>query len=210
MIKITQLVFNPFQENTFVLYNDKNECIIVDPGCYEDNEKEQLNYFIKNNNLIPKRLINTHCHVDHVLGNSFVKNSYNVVFSIHKDDLPLLKRVTQHGIAFGLEIDAPPEMDEFLEEGSKISFGDSIINIIHVPGHSPGSIALYSEPDKFIMVGDVLFQGSIGRTDLPGGNHDTLINSIQKKLMVLPHDTLIYPGHGPSTTIGEEYNSNPF
>ncbi len=210
MIKVQKFVVNPFQENSFLLYDETGECIFVDMGSYTVEEKKEVLYFIENNKLKPVRIVNTHCHVDHLLGNSFFKNKYKVPVAAHAGDESLIANAVEHGLMFGFEVEEPPGIDEYLEEGKPLVFGNSALEILHVPGHSPGSIALYSAEDKFVIAGDALFNGSIGRTDLPGGNYDTLISSIREKLMTLPEDVKVYCGHGPETTIGEENRTNPF
>ena len=210
MITIKPFVFNPFQENTFVVYDETNEAIIVDAGCYADNEKKILASFISDNQLKPVLTVNTHCHIDHVVGINYVKENYQIPLQTNKNEEMLLQASLEQGKIFGLNMDTPPAIDHYISDGDTIKFGNSELSVISVPGHSPGSVALYSMPDKAIIVGDVLFDGSIGRTDLPGGSYDTLINSIRTKLMVLPDDVTVYPGHGPSTTIGKEHDTNPF
>ncbi len=210
MITIQKFVFNTFQENSFLLYDETGDCILVDMGSYTVAEKKEVLNFIANNRLNPVKIVNTHCHVDHLLGNSFFKNKFKAKTAAHAADEFILNRAVEQGNVFGFEVEAPPAIDELLNEGTPLSFGGSALEILHVPGHSPGSVALYSPEDGFVISGDVLFNGSIGRTDLPGGNYDTLIRSITEKLMVLPDETVVYPGHGPETTIGEEKHSNPF
>ncbi len=210
MISIKPFVFNPFQENTFVVYDETKEAIIIDAGCYADNEKQILASFISENQLKPVLAVNTHCHIDHVVGINYVKENYQIPLHVNKDEEFLLQASLEQGKIFGFNMDAPPVIDHYISEGDTIKFGNSGLSVISVPGHSPGSVALYSLPDKKIIVGDVLFDGGIGRTDLPGGSHDTLINSIRTKLLILPADVTVYPGHGPSTTIGKEHDTNPF
>jgi hydroxyacylglutathione hydrolase len=210
MIQIHSFVFNPFQENTYILFDETREAIIVDPGCYERDEQEEVSDFIKSNDLIVKNLINTHCHIDHVLGNNFVKDRYKVQLGIHQIELNLLKAVESYAFNYGFAGYRGTEPDYFLNEGDTVRFGNSELQVLFVPGHAPGHIALYSAKQGFCLAGDVLFNRSIGRTDLPGGNFETLIQSIHSKLFTLPDSTVIYPGHGPSTTIGEEKRYNPY
>jgi glyoxylase-like metal-dependent hydrolase (beta-lactamase superfamily II) len=210
MITVKTFVFNAFQENTYLLFDDTKSCIIVDPGMNSSDEQKSLTEYIGQNNLKPIAMINTHCHVDHVLGCNFVKNKYQIPFYIHPEEKPILDNAISFGEFFGLQVDAPPPADKFLEQGENYTFGHSEIQILHIPGHSPGSITLYSVADKFAITGDVLFNGSIGRTDLPGGDYQTLINHIKSRLLVLPREVVAYPGHGPYTTIGDEYDTNPF
>ena len=210
-MQVKVLTFNPFQENTYIIYDETRECIIIDPGCYEEKEEIQLRSFIGENMLTPVKLINTHCHIDHVLGNKFVSDIWNIELYIHKEDLPLLENAGNIGKMYGFEnYEGSPYPKHFLEGESNVVFGNSELEIIFTPGHAPGHICLYSENDKFIIAGDVLFNGSIGRTDLPGGDYNTLINSIKTKLHPLDEETIVYCGHGPSTTIGKEKKMNPF
>ena len=210
-MEINQITFNPFQENTFILWDETKECIIIDPGCYEKNEKEYLSNFIESNNLKPVKLINTHCHIDHILGNKFVSEKWKIDLYLNKKDLPLLEGAGDIAKMYGFEnYKGSPNPKYFLEEGDILEFGESKLEILFTPGHAPGHICLYNKEDKFIVSGDVLFNGGIGRTDLPGGNYDTLINSIKTKLLCLQDDTEVFCGHGPSTSIGKERLSNPF
>lgn len=211
MIKVKTLVFNPFQENTYLLFDDETkDCAIVDAGCYTPEEYQLLLKFVESNNLKPAMLINTHCHVDHVLGISQLMSKYNIPFKAHKNEDPLITDAVNHGKVFGFVLEQPPYPSEYIKEGDEVKIGNSSLKIYDVPGHSQGSIVFYNPDDNFIVVGDVLFRGSIGRTDLPGGDYDQLINNIYKKLLVLDRDTVVYPGHGPSTTIGNEIMTNPF
>ena len=210
MLQIKVLTFNPVQENTYVLYNEVNECIIIDPGCYFDREKEDLKSFIENRKLQPKILLNTHCHLDHVFGNKFISEAYQLTLQIHAKEEELLKMAPASGLMFNLPFDNYKGELIFIKEGEIVSLGDDRLEVIYAPGHSPGSICFYCEKQKFIIGGDVLFYNSIGRTDLPGGNHNDLVRNIKEKLFKLPADVKVYPGHGPETTIGEEIKSNPF
>ena len=210
MIKILTFVFNAFQENTYLLFDETKECIIIDAGCYENSEKEEIVSFIKNNNLKPIKLVNTHGHIDHLLGVNYLCKKYNISLEAHKLDVPLFENTKQYAEYFGFEFEESPSIGSYLAENDKIDFGNSTLEIIHVPGHSPGSIAFYSKKQDFVIVGDVLFKGSIGRTDLPGGDYDTLINSIKTKLLNLPEGVIVFPGHGEKTSIGYEKKSNPF
>lgn len=210
MITLKTFVFNSFQENTFVLYDETNECIIVDAGNNNPNENQMIDNFISDNNLNLKAIVNTHGHLDHVMGNSYIVSKYNIPSIAHKNEMPLLDRSKDMAIAFGFDLEEPPVPTRFVEEDETIKFGKSELLVKHVPGHSPGSIALYSKVDNFVIVGDVLFAGGIGRTDLPGGDYDTLISSIKEKLFTLDDKVVVYPGHGERTTIGQEKESNPF
>jgi len=210
MLQIKSFTFNPFQENTYVVYDETKECAIIDPGCYDTQEKKQLTSFIAAEKLDVKYLINTHCHIDHVLGNAFVKHNYKVSLLIHKLDEPVLKAVKTYAPNYGFPGYEDSSADKFIEEGEVITLGNQKFEILFVPGHSPGHIALFHRDSKSILGGDVLFQNSIGRTDLPGGDFDTLINSIHSKLFTLPDDVTVYCGHGPTTTISFEKRTNPF
>jgi glyoxylase-like metal-dependent hydrolase (beta-lactamase superfamily II) len=202
--------FNPFAENTYILHDETGEAAIVDPGCYEDREKEELVTYISQNNLNVTQLINTHCHIDHVLGNQFVKDKYKVELKIHKNDQPVLLAVKTYAPNYGFVKYQEAEADEFIDENSKVNFGETSLEVLFLPGHAPGHIALVHHESKSVINGDVLFLNSIGRTDLPGGDHDTLIRSIQNVLFKLPDDYTVYCGHGPATNIGYEKRTNPF
>ena len=210
MITIKTFVFNPFQENTYLLYDESGEAVIIDPGCYAQSEEEQLSTFIKDNKLKIKHLINTHSHIDHILGNAFVSQKYKLPLQSHKEDVFLIERAKEQAKLFGMQIDTPPMPDNYIDENDSIKFGNSLLKIIHAPGHSPGSLVFYNSDEHFMIVGDVLFNQSIGRTDLPGGNLDTLMKSIFTKLFPLGDDMKVYSGHGPTTTIGQERIGNPF
>lgn len=210
MLHIQTFEFNPFLENTYVVYDDTREGVVIDPGCYEREEKEELDTFIKLEKLTIKYLLDTHAHIDHVLGNYHVKEKYKVPFLMHKKDEPVLKAVKSYAPNYGFANYTEALPDHFLEEGDEVTFGKSKFSVLFLPGHAPGHIGFYNAPEKILLSGDVLFRGSVGRTDLPGGNHETLINSIHQKLFVLPDDVVVYPGHGPTTTLGEEKISNPF
>ncbi|QSE97936.1 MBL fold metallo-hydrolase [Fulvivirga lutea] len=210
MIQVQSFTFNPFLENTYVLYDETKEAIVIDPGCYENYEKEQLNSFIEEQNLNVKRLINTHCHIDHVFGNEYVKNKYGVKLEVHEADVATLRAVKAYAPSYGFQHFEESEVDLSLKEGDIVKFGNSELDVLFVPGHAPGHIALHSKADNICINGDVLFRESIGRTDLPGGDFDTLIKSIHDKLFALPDETVVYCGHGPETTIGHEKQYNPF
>ena len=210
MISIQGFVFNPFLENTYILYDETKECVIIDPGCSNDEERKELSDFIKEENLKPVKLLNTHCHIDHVFGNSFVAKKYNLGLEIHEDDLQVLHSLPQVSHLYGLNAEESIEPSSFLNEGDIVKFGNSSLEIFFTPGHSPGSISFYNKEEKLIVGGDVLFQGSIGRTDLPGGDHETLLTSIREKLFTLDDDFIVFSGHGEETTIGFEKKNNPF
>ncbi len=210
MLTVKTFTFNPVQENTYVLYNEKKECCIIDPGCYFPEERDRLKTDIEKTGLVPILLLNTHCHLDHIFGNKFVHGTWGLNLHLHHKE----KQVLDAGPASGLRFQLPFENYEgplvFLKEGSDILIGEEKLEILFTPGHSPGSISFYHEAGEFVIGGDVLFNGSIGRTDLPGGDYDTLINSIQAKLFTLPDNTKVYSGHGPMTTIGLEKMNNPY
>jgi hydroxyacylglutathione hydrolase len=210
MLQIQSFVFNPFQENTYVLYDESGECVVVDPGCYEADERYELESFISDKKLTVKYLLNTHCHVDHVLGNYFVKEKYRVKFLMHQKDEQVLRAVKVYAPNYGLTQYHEALPDEFIEENQVIYFGTQKLKVLFVPGHSPGHVAFYEESAGVVIGGDVLFYNSIGRTDLPGGNYETLIESIHKKMFKLPDNVIVYPGHGPETTVGFEKRTNPF
>jgi hydroxyacylglutathione hydrolase len=210
MLQIRSFEFNPFQENTYVLYDETRECVIIDPGCYERDEKSELAAFIERENLVVKKLLNTHCHVDHVLGNWFVKNKFGVKLYIHENEQMLLKAVKVYAPNYGMFEYQEAEPDGYLQENEFIEFGKQKLKVLFVPGHAPGHVAFLHEETHQIISGDVLFYNSIGRTDLPGGNFDTLIESIHQKLFTLPDDVVVFPGHGPTTSIGFEKKTNPF
>ncbi len=210
MLYIKTFEFNPFSENTYVVYDATREGVVIDPGCYEREEKEELDNFIKNEKITIKYLLDTHAHIDHVLGNYHVKEKYKVPFLMHRKDEPVLLAVKSYAPNYGFAHYTEALPDQFIEEGDEVTFGNSKLSVLFLPGHAPGHIGFYNASEKILIGGDVLFRGSVGRTDLPGGNHETLINSIHQKLFVLPDDVVVYPGHGPTTTLGEEKISNPF
>ena len=210
MLKIKSFVFSPIQENTYLLYDEFNNCAIIDPGCYFDAEKEQLVGFIQKNGLGPKMLLNTHCHLDHVFGNKYIAETFGLVAQIHPKEKAVLEFAPTSGLMYNLPFDNYTGDFIFLKEGDTISIGDDKLTVIEAPGHSPGHICFYCKAQNFLIGGDVLFNSSIGRTDLPGGNHTQLIKNIKEKLFVLPDATVVYCGHGPATTIGEEKRENPY
>lgn len=210
MIQIQNFVFNPFMENTYVLYDETKEAIIIDPGCYEQAEKDELTEFIESNELKVIQLVNTHCHIDHVFGNAFIKKKYGVSLIIHKEDEATLRSVEVYAPAYGFQNFETTEAEEFYEEGEQVKFGNSVLDILFTPGHAPGHVVLVNNEQNICIGGDVLFDGSIGRTDLPGGDFDTLIKSIHEKLFTLNDEMVVYPGHGGTTTVEKEKVSNPF
>ena len=211
MIQVKQFTFNPFSENTFVLFDEKTkEAAIIDPGCYEPEEQEELQKYIETQGLKPTLLLNTHCHIDHVLGNWFVKKTWNLPLQIHQVEEQVLRSVPTYAPMYGFSRYQPAEPDQWLEEGQTLKLGESELKVLFVPGHAPGHVVFWQPEQQFCINGDCLFAGSIGRTDLPGGNHETLLRSIRQELFSLPEETLVYCGHGPSTTIGQEKKHNPF
>jgi len=210
MIKIKVFSFNSFQVNTYLLYDENGDCAIIDPACYSKIEKDALEFFISENHLIPKICLNTHCHIDHILGNNFVFEKYGLKPVTHADGVGFLKVAPGYGETFGFAVEEQILPDQFLTAEDTIRLGEHKIYVLETPGHAAGSLCFYHPKDKFVIVGDVLFHQSIGRTDLPTGNFDTLMKSIREELFVLPDETTVYPGHGPSTTIGFEKQNNPF
>lgn len=210
MISIKKFTVNPLQENSYVLYDETGSCIFIDPGFYFPQEQDKVKKFVSDNKLNPLLIANTHCHFDHIMGVEFIRREYGIGFSIHADDLFWVEAAIEQGEMFGFQIESVKMPDSFFSENDLIEFGNSALSIIHVPGHSPGHVVFYSESDKLLLSGDVIFYGSIGRTDLPGGDYNQLISGINDKLLCLPSDVKILTGHGPSTNIGFEKSSNPF
>lgn len=210
MLKIKSFVFSPIQENTYLLYNESKDCIIIDPGCYFPEEKEVLKTFVSESKLQPVMLLNTHCHLDHVFGNKFIADTYGLSLHLHEKEKILLEHAPASGLMYNMPFDNYQGPLIFLKEKDKLTIGEDELEIIEAPGHSPGSICFYCRKQNFIIGGDVLFHRSIGRTDLPGGDYETLISGIRQKLWVLPDETVVYSGHGDTTTIGEEKKWNPF
>ncbi len=211
-MKVITLTFNNFGENTYIVYDPSTlDCAVIDPGMMNDGEQRKLKEVIDRQGLHPVHVINTHMHIDHVLGNHFLSKEYGLSPEAHKEDAFLGERVAQQALMFGMPVDVQDvPVNTYLNQGDIIRIGEGELKVLHVPGHSPGSIALYDKQDGFVITGDALFAGSIGRTDLPGGSHPTLISAIRRELFTLPPETKVYPGHGPSTTIGAESRSNPF
>ncbi|GAC1438344.1 MAG: MBL fold metallo-hydrolase [Sediminibacterium sp.] len=210
MIHVKVFTFNPVQENTYVLHTEQGKAIIIDPGCYFTAEEETLNNFIKDTKLTPVQLLNTHCHLDHVFGNKWVYDHFGLELFLHTREEPVLERAAASGERWGLPFLKYSGPRPFLAGGDEETQGNDRLRHVEAPGHSPGSICFYCEAQHFLIGGDVLFRESIGRTDLPGGDHQTLLNSIQQQLFSLPDDVTVYPGHGPATTISHEKKHNPF
>lgn len=211
MTQVVQLTFNPFQENTYLLYDDTKQAVVIDPGCLESSEKQAFVRVIEKLDLQPMRLINTHCHLDHIFGNRFIAEKYNLSLEIHSGEIPVLERAPQAAMLYGVPYpELSPAPGSFIEDGDIIEFGNTKLEAILTPGHSPASLSFFCKESNFLIAGDVLFYGSIGRTDLPGGDYDTLLESIVTRLLPLGDDVKVYPGHGQATTIGFEKQHNPF
>ena len=209
-MKIFRLVFSPIDENTYILVDASGKCAVIDCGCYDMKEFERLSLFLQKKDLTPEILLNTHCHLDHVFGNRMFLEKYKLGTFCHKLEEENLNDSPDHAMLFGLTMETPPEPSGFLNDGDTVTFGSEILLVLHVPGHTTGSLAFYSSKNGVVFTGDALFSGSIGRTDLPGGSYETLIHSIKSKLFVLPPPTIVYPGHGEATTIEKELKTNPF
>lgn len=209
MLNVAKFTFNPFQENTYVVHNG-SEAIVIDPGCSDASEERELEDFLSDNALTPVRLVLTHAHIDHILGNAWVHKRYGLLPELHAADLPLLKAGPRQASMYGVPMSPSPDPEHFIAEGDTIKLGADALKVLFVPGHAPGHIALFCAAQHFVIAGDVLFMNSIGRTDLPGGDTDTLLQSIREHLFPLGDDVKVYCGHGPDTTIGHEKRSNPF
>ncbi|MFN5182899.1 MAG: MBL fold metallo-hydrolase [Bacteroidota bacterium] len=209
-MKIKKFTFGPFQENTFLVYDFNGECAIIDPGCFGASDQKELSDFITSENLKPTHLLNTHTHLDHISGNLFVYEKYGLKPQIHEADLPILNMQEQSSLMYGLPCEKSPKPDFFIKEGDKINIGKISLNVIFAPGHSPGHVVFFDAISQQLIGGDVLFYNSIGRTDLPMGNHAQLIDSIKSKIFPLGENVKVYCGHGPETMIGFEKRTNPF
>jgi len=210
MIKIEKFVVNPLGENSYLVYDETGDCVFVDPGFYYDEEFAEIKEFIASNNLKPVGIVNTHCHFDHIMGVEWLRKEYGIPFSAHEKDAFWIERAVEQGRMFGFEMNTVSPINNFLTEQENYAFGNSVFEVIHVPGHSPGHVCLYNKESDTLLAGDVIFYGSIGRTDLPGGNYQDLISNIKSKLFVLPDNTVVYSGHGPETNLGFEKSTNPF
>ncbi|MEA5139363.1 MBL fold metallo-hydrolase [Arcicella rigui] len=210
MIQVQAFTFNPFGENTYLLFDETKECVVVDPGCHNYEERKILKDFIEAQQLKVVHLLNTHAHIDHVLGNEFIKRTYNVKLHLHQKDLPLLNNAASRAEYYGFPNYEGSTVDVFIEEGDKITFGNSTLDILFVPGHAPGHVAFVNVEQNICISGDVLFKSSIGRTDFPLCSYEDLQKSIRTKLYTLPAEVVVYPGHGITTTIGFERKHNPF
>lgn len=210
MLTIESLVFNAFQVNTYLVSNEQGDCLVVDPAFYSPEEIKSFDQYISSNGLNIIGQLNTHCHVDHVLGVRHMETTYDCPLRAHPEESGLLKNAPLMGEVYGLKVEALPGIRNPIADDERIEIGSDFLKSILVPGHSPGSLSFYSPTGGFVITGDALFEGSIGRTDLPGGNFDTLIRSIQTRLLTLPPETVVYPGHGDSSSIGNEAMNNPF
>lgn len=211
MLKVKYFTFNPFQENTYLVTDSESgDTLIIDPGCYDPEERAALTSYIAEHNLHPTRLLNTHCHIDHIFGNAFIAQTYDLGLEIPAGEQMVLNYAEAMGMQFGTPVDKMPAPSRLLSDKDSISLGGYSFTLLSTPGHSPDSLCFYCASENVLISGDVLFFGSIGRYDLPGGDYHTLMQSIQDKLMILPDPTKVYPGHGPETTIGQERTHNPF
>lgn len=210
MLSVKTFTFSPIQENTYVVYNEQKQCCIIDPGCYFPEERDELKTGIEKAGLIPVLLLNTHCHLDHVFGNKFVHETWGLDLHLHEKEKPVLDFAPLSGEHWQLPFDNYNGPLVYLQEGNFIKIGEDRLEIRFTPGHSPGSISFYCAESGFVISGDVLFNRSVGRTDLPGGNTDTLMDSIRTQLYTLPDETRVFSGHGPVTTIGYEKKNNPY
>lgn len=209
-MRVERFTFNPFQENTYLLIASDGSCAIVDPGCYGPQECDVLSAYIESNGLRPEYLLHTHCHLDHMFGNRYVADRYNLTPKHHPHETLILKAAVDTGMRFGLPVEASPDGDPCLLDGIFVQIDDLRLKILHTPGHSPGSVCFYHSESGQLIGGDVLFRESIGRSDLPGGDHHILLKSIREKLFTLPEKTTVFPGHGETTSIGYEIRNNPF
>ncbi|WP_411274590.1 MBL fold metallo-hydrolase [Daejeonella sp.] len=210
MINIQTFVCNPYQENTYLLYDETLECAIIDPGMYDGDEQNEVLKFIAEKKLKPVLLLNTHCHIDHVLGNKFIYDTYGLLPQFHEGEQAVLNAVVSYAPQMGIRYEVSPIPEKYLPEAGTVKFGNSTLDLIFSPGHSPAHLCFHNKEFKFLIGGDVLFYQSIGRTDLPGGNHNQLITNIREKIFTLADDCRVFSGHGQSTTIGYEKQFNPF
>lgn len=209
-MEIASFVFSSWAENTYIIHDKTLECCIIDPGCNNKDEQQQLINYIEAKKLKPVKLVNTHCHIDHVLGNKFIADKYNLELHAHQGEKIVLDNMVNIARMYGVSYDPSPDIAVHIEPGKFLEFGETQLEVYFTPGHSPASISFFHRPTFQLIAGDVLFKGSIGRTDLPGGDFDTLIRSIREQLFPLGDEVIVYNGHGPTTTIGEERRTNPF
>jgi len=210
MLIVKSFCFNPFSENTYIVQAADGTCALLDPGCYNPGERSKLVSYIQTNGLIPVLFLNTHCHLDHVFGNNFVHQTWNLPLHLHANEQPVLDYASAAGTMYQVPCENYVGTTQYLQEGDRWQLGGEEVICLFTPGHSPGSLSFYAPQSGWVISGDVLFQGSVGRTDLPGGNMEQLMQSIREQLYVLPDETVVYSGHGPATTIGAEKKSNPF
>jgi len=210
MLHLLRVSFNAFSENTYILYNEQHECWIIDPGMYDADEKQIFREILDQKGLQPQGILNTHAHIDHIFGVQYLIDTYQISFALHPLEAPILAGAKSAAMLFGFSIPSIPTATQILQENTELLLGQDRLELRLAPGHSPGSLIFYYPAGGWAIGGDVIFSGSIGRTDLPGGHHETLINSIKKQVLSLPDETIIYPGHGPETTVGEERQNNPF
>lgn len=210
MLYLKTFTCNPFQQNSYLVYNDKQQAILFDAGMHNNSEEQEFKNFVSEKKLVLEQFILTHAHIDHILGNKFILDTYGLLPSLHKTELFFIDKLMDSARIYGVNCSPSPQPINFINENEIIKLGNYEFKAIHTPGHSPGSLSFFNKENKLLISGDVLFNGSIGRSDLPMGNHETLINSIKNKLLVLPDETKVYSGHGLATTIGQEKISNPF
>lgn len=210
MITVKSFICNPFQENTYILFDETKECVIVDAGCYSANEQEAIDSFIAENELVPVKLLNTHGHIDHIAGIEYLSKKYGIELYIHADEIDNIHRSSAMGAAWGFNITVPTCKVNFIEANGTVTFGKTTLKVVELPGHTKGGVGFYNEEQKIIILGDTLFRGSIGRTDLPGGDYEKIIHSIIKNLLPLGDEVRYYSGHGESSTLGHERRYNPF
>lgn len=210
MVHLHHFTFNPFQENTYVLYNDQKQAFIIDPGCYTKIEQKQLLAFIQDHQLTPVALLNTHCHLDHVFGNQFIADTFQLPAIFHKNEQVIIDRLPEVGIKWGIPCQAFTGKVQYIEHGQIISLGADTFKVLLTPGHSPGSVCFYNAEQSIIIGGDLIFKDGVGRTDLPGANPLDLIKSIKDVILPLPENCTIFSGHGPATTIAREKEHNPY
>lgn len=209
-MEVFKLIFSPIEVNTYILSDSSGQCAVIDCGCYNRTEFEKLTGFIESKNLTPVLLLNTHCHLDHIFGNKMFLEKYKTPLLCNAEEEGNRNDSVHIASVFGMKMEMPPEPSGLIDDGDTVTFGNTELKALLVPGHSSGSLAFYCEKQKVVFTGDALFSGSIGRTDLRGGDYDTLVKSISEKLFVLPPETAVYPGHGGATTIGDELKNNPY
>ncbi len=210
MIVVQSFTFNLFEEKTFVVWDETGEGVIIDPGCHAQSERDKLIRFIEEKKITLRFLLNTHGHIDHIVGNEFVKKQWNLPFIAHKFIVKEIEKAKEYGHLYEMALSNPPFPDEYADAGSKILFGNTVFDVLYTPGHALSHISFYEAASKSLFSGDVLFQMGIGRWDLPGGNVEVLLESIRAQLLPLPPETVVYCGHGDTTTIGLEKRMNPY